>query len=54
VQVAACRKKLNWIVAQSSHTSKIHLGRMIFEWFLAKYPIWLCTGFSVAQNGHFL
>ena len=29
-------------------------SQYIFEWFLAKYSIWLCSGFSVAQNGHFL
>ena len=30
------------------------LANTIFESFLAKYSIWLCSGFSVAQNGHFL
>jgi hypothetical protein len=35
-------------------TSQMLFCNTIFEWFLAKYSIWLCTGFSVAQNGHFL
>jgi hypothetical protein len=30
------------------------LANTIFESFLAKHSIWLCRGFSVAQNGHFL
>jgi hypothetical protein len=35
-------------------TSQMLFCNIIFEWLLAKYSIWLCTGFSVAQNGHFL
>ena len=34
-------------------TSQMLLANTIFESFLAKHSIWLCTGFSVAQNGHF-
>ena len=35
-------------------TSQMLFCYIIFKWFLAKYSIWLCTRFSVAQNGHFL
>jgi hypothetical protein len=32
-------------------TSQMLFCNIIFKLFLAKYSIWLCTGFSVAQNG---
>jgi hypothetical protein len=35
-------------------TAQVRVCDIIFKWFLAKYSIWLCTGFSVAQNSHFL
>jgi hypothetical protein len=48
---AQTTRKLTMEVAT---TSQMHLCNTIFKWFLAKISIWLCTGFSVAQNGHFL
>jgi hypothetical protein len=34
-------------------TSQMLFCNIIFEWFLAKISIWLCSGFSVAQNDLF-
>jgi hypothetical protein len=48
---AQTTRKLTMEVAT---TSQMLFCNTIFEWLLAKYSIWLCTGFSVAQNGHFL
>jgi hypothetical protein len=31
-------------------TSQMLFCNTTFKWFLAKYSIWLCTGFSVAQT----
>jgi hypothetical protein len=42
------------LAVEVATTSQMLLANTIFESFLAKYSIWLCSGFSVAQNGHFL
>jgi hypothetical protein len=46
---AQTTRKLTMEVAA---TLQVLFCNTIFEWFLAKYSIWLCFGFSLAQNDH--